>query len=179
MGVRGDERRIVRPRVAFDLKLIEVSAIKRFRMNQDGIHGVAHWKRVLENGRYLGKHGEANLRVVEAFALLHDCCRESDGLDRDHGRRAAEFAAALDREILGLNGEERELLCFACENHEKGRTTEDLTVGVCWDSDRLDLGRVGIVPNPKYLSTERARRKSVIDWAYARSRGKRAKLKGG
>lgn len=168
-----------RKKLSFDLNRIESAAVERFQMRSEGIHGHAHWKRVLENGRYLVKHEEANVRVVEAFAMLHDCCRESDGADPDHGGRAAEFAATLGSEILGLHGDEAELLFFACEHHEKGRTTDDPTVGVCWDSDRLDLGRVGIVPKPKYLSTERARRQSVIDWAYARSRGKRAKLKGG
>ena len=33
-----------------------------------------------------------------------------------------------------------------------------------WDSDRLDLGRVGIKPDPKLLSTERAKHLEVINW---------------
>ena len=28
------------------------------------------------------------------------------------------------------------------------------TVDVCFDADRLDLGRVGIAPNPKLMATE-------------------------
>ena len=28
------------------------------------------------------------------------------------------------------------------------------TIDVCFDADRLDLGRVGIVPNPKRMATE-------------------------
>ena len=55
--------------------------------------------------------------------------------------------------------------------------SDDPIIGTCWDADRLDLGRVGVKPNPKLLSTERARSKAVIDWAYNRSRGHKAKLK--
>ena len=31
--------------------------------------------------------------------------------------------------------------------------SEHPTIGTCWDADRLDLGRVGIVPQPKFMST--------------------------
>ena len=41
----------------------------------------------------------------------------------------------------------------------------------CWDADRLDLGRVGIVPNPRYLCTPAAKSPAVIDWAHLRSVG--------
>jgi uncharacterized protein len=30
-------------------------------------------------------------------------------------------------------------------------------VQTCWDADRLDLGRVGIIPRPDRLCTEEAR----------------------
>jgi uncharacterized protein len=40
----------------------------------------------------------------------------------------------------------------------------------CWDADRLDLGRVGKRPSPRFLGTEYARRKDTIEWAYRRSR---------
>jgi uncharacterized protein len=31
-------------------------------------------------------------------------------------------------------------------------------VATCWDADRLDIGRVGIVPNSKYLFSDEAKR---------------------
>jgi len=37
---------------------------------------------------------------------------------------------------------------------------------------------LGIKPNPKLLSTERAKRPTVIDWGWQRSRGKKVSLKG-
>ena len=45
----------------------------------------------------------------------------------------------------------------------------DITIQTCWDSDRLEFGRVGIKPSPERLCTEFARRKDVIEAAYDRS----------
>jgi hypothetical protein len=63
--------------------------LSRYQLSVDGIHGVHHWGRVLENGRRLATVTGADLRVVELFAILHDSCRQSDGRDPDHGPRAA------------------------------------------------------------------------------------------
>lgn len=151
----------------------------RFVKPLSGIHGIDHWHRVHENGVYLAKHSGGNTAVVRLFAYLHDCCRESDGFDPAHGKRAADFAKSIrEQHLAALSDDAFELLYFACEYHERGRVSDDPTVGSCWDSDRLDLGRVGIRPNPKLLSTERARRQSVIDWGWKRSRGQQASLKG-
>jgi hypothetical protein len=40
------------------------------------------------------------------------------------------------------------------ENHTNGYKHDDITIQSCWDSDRLDLGRVDITPSPDYLSEE-------------------------
>ena len=159
---------------------IQGIAQDRFAMPLSGIHGKSHWDRVHENGVYLAKHSEGDVMVVRLFAYLHDCCRESDGADYEHGLRAADFAKTLrGNELSSLSEEQFDLLVYACEFHERGKVTEEPTVGSCWDSDRLDLGRVAIKPNPKLLSTERAKKKAVIDWAYQRSRGNEIRLKGG
>ena len=39
----------------------------------------------------------------------------------------------------------------------------------CWDSDRLDLGRVGITPHPNRLCTAVAKRPEPIKWADGRA----------
>ena len=56
------------------------------------------------------------------------------------------------------------LLAFACEEHTNGGIGPDPTVGVCWDADRLNLWRVGIIPDPRFLSTKR-RSEERIGWA--------------
>ena len=33
-------------------------------------------------------------------------------------------------------------LTEACRDHSMGRLSRDLTIQVCWDADRLDLGRL-------------------------------------
>ena len=58
-----------------------------------------------------------------------------------------------------------ELLGFACEEHTNGGVDLDPTVGVCWDADRLNLWRVGVTPDPRWLSTEAARSGERIAWA--------------
>ena len=62
-----------------------------------------------------------------------------------------------------------ENLYEACKYHTHAHTHQDITIKTCWDSDRLDLGRVGIMPNPKYLCTDIAKTPSCIEYAYKRS----------
>lgn len=155
---------------------VKDAAVLRFAMPIEGIHGLSHWERVRENGAHLVTHSGGDPLVVELFAYLHDCCRESDGEDCEHGKRAAQFAQSLRSGILKITDDQFELLSFACEHHNRGRVTDDATVGACWDADRLDLGRVGYVPDRKYLSTAQAKRQAVIDWGYQRSCGYHAEL---
>jgi uncharacterized protein len=54
------------------------------------------------------------------------------------------------------------LLHRACAGHTHEQTHTDITIQTCWDADRLDLGRVGITPDPKYLCTEAAKREETI-----------------
>ena len=141
---------------------------EHFVLDWHGIHGAAHWARVRANGLRLSETTGANVRVVEAFAFLHDSCRLDDAGDPQHGRRAARYAATLNDEFLGLADEELAQLQEACRGHSDGMLRADATVMTCWDADRLDLGRVGIRPDPRRLCTEAARASSVIEWAYKR-----------
>ena len=141
-----------------------------FALHLDGIHGVSHWARVRANGVRLAQETGANPEVVALFALLHDSKRLNDGRDPEHGARAAQFAASLRGSLLTLPETEFELLRFACEYHTAGLTEADITVQTCWDADRLDLGRIGIRPDPRYLCTPVARDSTLIEWAYRQSR---------
>jgi uncharacterized protein len=141
-------------------------------MNLHGIHGIAHWQRVRENGRRIARHSRASPLIVELFAFLHDCCREDDGSDPGHGERAALFAESLRGSLIHLSDEDFALLHEAIRDHELGFTRGPITVQTCWDADRLDLGRVWIRPEPRYLCTEFAQRANTIEWAYKRSRAR-------
>lgn len=124
------------------------------------IHGPAHWQKVAEIGEELSKHSGADPEVVRLFAALHDALRladhEVDNLA--HGRRAAVVARDLWLGgFLTLRREQIETLCEALEFHADGLTSEDSTIGCCWDADRLELVRLGIKCNPAFMSTELGR----------------------
>ncbi len=149
-----------------------IEAIRRqYRLDWHGIHGVGHWARVLENGRRIAEDlGGVNLKVVELFAVFHDAARWNESVDDGHGLRGAELARKLRGSLFELPDEEFSLLYTACCEHTEGRTDGDIVVQVCWDADRLDLGRAGIVPNPARLCTEAARNPALLAWADDRAR---------
>jgi uncharacterized protein len=140
-----------------------------FKLSWGGEHGVAHWARVRGNGLILAERTGASARVVELFAFLHDARRENECKDPKHGHRSARLVEDLGARELGLSTEETEHLAYACRHHSEGLLDADIRVQVCWDADRLDLGRVGIRPDPGRLCTPAARDRELIAWAYARS----------
>lgn len=141
--------------------------LKQYPLTPWGRHGVFHWARVLENGLRLAELTGANERVVTLFALFHDSRRINEHRDDGHGLRGGEFARAFRMNHLDLPDEDFDLFYRACCLHTDGHTEGDLTLKVCWDADRLDLGRVGIRPAPEKLCTDAAR--SLIPWAGARA----------
>jgi uncharacterized protein len=134
-----------------------------FKIDWQGIHGANHWARVLHHGKNIGQIRKADLMVVELFGFLHDSCRLNDGRDPQHGERAAEFAYGIHGDFYRLQPKQLDQLCYAMKYHSGGGTSTDVTIQTCWDSDRLDLGRVGIFPSPQYLSQEAS---LFIDLAY-------------
>jgi uncharacterized protein len=125
-----------------------------FMCGANSIHGPSHWQRVDTFGIDIAESNGADLIVVRLFALLHDSCRQDDGEDLDHGPRAAEMLDRIVPSIFSLDGGRFDLLKEAISLHTSGLTTEDLTIGTCWDADRLDIGRVGMIPSARYMSTE-------------------------
>ena len=134
----------------------------------DGVHGAAHWGRVLETGRRLAATTGADRAVLTLFAVFHDARRLSEGADPDHGRRGADLALRLGPR-LGLTPAQLAQLAFACAHHADGLTEGDVTVRTCWDADRLDLWRVGLTPQRGLLCTEAARAAEIRRWCRVRS----------
>jgi len=152
-----------------DLRPILHAILAEYALPIHGDHGVAHWARVLENGLRLSAESAADLEVVTLFAVFHDSRRINECTDPLHGQRGADFAAELRGRLFELPDDRFELLYEACVGHTHERTHSDVTIQTCWDSDRLDLGRVGIRPHPDYLCTEIARRPDTINWADGRA----------
>lgn len=144
--------------------------VQSHKLGHDGFHGKDHWLRVLNNAREIAAGTGANLRVLELFAVLHDSQRQNENHDPEHGLRAAAYAAELRNKWFELTDDEMELLVEACRFHSDGLIDAHATVQACWDADRLDLGRVGVRPDPHLLCTSFAKRPEVIEAAYLRSR---------
>ncbi len=129
---------------------------QHYRLNWHGTHGVIHWSRVYENGIRLASQEGVNEKVVHLFSIFHDSQRKNESWDKNHGKRGAELAFKL-RDLCPLDDNEFNLLTIACSLHTSARDHDDITIQACFDSDRLDLGRVGTLPDPKYLCTPMAK----------------------
>lgn len=128
-------------------------ACEQFVLDLNSIHGLQHWNRVEGFALKMAALNGADEELTRIFAILHDCKRHNDDYDPQHGERAANLAREINESRLFLDEKRLETLCFALENHDKGRTSRDATIGTCWDADRLDLGRVGVVPKAQFFST--------------------------
>ena len=124
--------------------MLDFAALQEFvysnRIVDSTIHGLSHWRQVEFNGLLL--------------ALFHDCKREDDGYDGEHGERSAAFAKeCFEKGLLEITQEQFDQLYHACFYHTKEHQTDDPTINTCYDADRLDLGRVGMSLNPKKMAT--------------------------
>lgn len=131
-----------------------------------GVHGLDHWDRVYANGQLLITP-RVNRLVVGLFAYLHDFCREDDGDDLQHGLRAAEFIDTVrDTLLRDVSDDDIHLLKEACRLHTVVDRTGNPTIDACFDADRLDLGRVGIIPDPARMATKKGKEiaNSALSW---------------
>lgn len=123
-------------------------------------HDERHWRAVAATGLYLCQStANADPEIVFAFGVLHDARRRKlRGEQGNHGQRAERFARELhEAGVLALYDDRLEVLCLALRLHSEGLVSDDATIGTAWDSDRLQLIRVGRPARPNLLSTEAAR----------------------
>jgi uncharacterized protein len=127
---------------------------EQFSLDFRSIHGPQHWLRVEKNGIALAAETPgADLTIVRLFAVFHDSRRTNEFTDQEHGLRGGDLAQLLRGQLFNLNDARFAALFYACAWHERGRTSDDPTIGACWDADRLDLPRVSITPDPMLMST--------------------------
>lgn len=124
-----------------------------YSVHTTSLHGPEHWRRVERNGLLLASQTGAQSDIIRLFAMFHDSRRVNDGWDPDHGERGAEFAAKCRGKSFDLSDEDFKILEYACIWHTEGVRHDNVTIATCWDADRLDLGRVGIVPDPNRMCT--------------------------
>lgn len=135
--------------------------LSRYNLPLKGLHGCAHWMRVLINGYLIAEYnpgGNIDMLVVEMFALLHDSRRETEDHCIKHSMQASKFVHFLKEEghLKQLKEGQFWTLNSAIERHTFGSTStsEEETIAACWDADRLDLWRVGVCPISDYMSTD-------------------------
>jgi len=131
------------------------------------IHGPSHWRAVgaaaadIADAETALRHAP-DRELLLLFALLHDAKREDDGFDPDHGPRAAILLEELRVEgALALDDGRTATLAEALRDHTRGTLHDDPTIAVCWDADRLLIGRVGLIPDARYCSTHEGRRRAT------------------
>jgi uncharacterized protein len=141
-----------------DLFALVDAVLARSTGKESRLHGEHHWQLVGWVGAELvADTPVADPTVVFLFALFHDSMREHDGQDAGHGSRGAALARDLWPRHRFATVSQMDALTFACEEHTSGGVTDEPTVAVCWDADRLNLWRVGTEPDPAFLSTATAR----------------------
>jgi uncharacterized protein len=65
------------------------------------------------------------------------------------------------------------LLFVACAGHTDHPTDDDPTVQICWDADRLDVGRAGATIEPLWLGEATVdEHQEIIEWADYRARNR-------
>ncbi len=141
--------------------------INQFKLDIESEHGISHWERVKKIGTYLAKHTKADLEIVNLFAYFHDSKRENEGHDPKHGFRASLFIKELhSKGVLNLSEKQLNQLTFSCEYHSNSKIkSNDITTQTCWDADRLDLCRMGIIPDPSLLNTAIAKEEKTIEFS--------------
>jgi len=153
-----------------NLKPIVSAILQPYVLPWYGIHGVAHWARVLETGVRLAKITGASIEIVQLFAILHDSRRVTEGIDPAHGIRGAKFAAELRGKLFDLSDDDFDLLFVACAGHMDNSTDDDPTVQTCWDADRLDVGGLGTKIDPWWFGMATLESPKIMAWAERRAR---------
>lgn len=156
------------------------------------LHGMRHWLAVRDTAVELLAEEQATCpwatQTITLFALFHDCARTTEGRCVEHGKAGANRLRAADlnsyRDAYGdplFSGlVSAPLARYACEVHTLvdrpdtspllsggGFTRPQLAViGICLDADRLDLPRVGTLPNPAFMASATGKRLAEAWQAY-------------
>lgn len=140
------------------MSAIDFAAVREFvyaqrSIGEHSVHGSEHWAHVEFNGLLLAKMNGADEDVVRLFALFHDSRRVNDWYDEKHGPNGAALARKMRGTLFQLDDARFDWLYRACAEHTTAQSTGIVTVDTCFDADRLDLVRIGIMPDPVRMAT--------------------------
>ncbi len=140
------------------------------------LHGVAHWSRVHRYGLLLAESlrlTETQKLAIVLFAWTHDMARINDGGGNQHSIDGAEYVRHITDTLFsdfpdpvlhvvqnairyhsdGMNAEEALYELPILQESEWSREQLLNIIGCCWDADRLDLLRLGMMPLDHKMST--------------------------
>jgi uncharacterized protein len=144
---------------------IDYKAIENFCISKafdiKGIHGIQHWISVRNYGLKIANTNRANKEIIQLFAWFHDIGRVANKGDYQHGSRSVEIMDSIYKKLFYIGADEYEVLRFAIKYHTDTIHYSNITVGTCWDADRLDLCRIGRIIDPSLLNSEEAKRLAV------------------
>ena len=144
--------------ISIDFKKLWKIVTEQFPLGIHSIHGPGHWKQVEINGLLISKETGADETIIKLFALFHDSRRENENDDDQHGLHGAALAKSLRGVHFDLPDGIFETVIDACQYHTDGHKASDITIATCWDADRLDLTRLGIMPDPERMGTAYGKR---------------------
>jgi len=146
---------------------VQRAVLKQFQLDIMGVHGLPHWSRVYRNGLLIaGADSSVDLEIVTLFAMLHDARRVSEFDDPAHGIEASRYTARLAEEgfLPYLSKERLTILRAAIADHPLGfNNPNSPTIQACWDADRLDLPRIGVMPDTRLLGSVYALTPGIVE----------------
>ncbi|MBU1152320.1 HD domain-containing protein [Patescibacteria group bacterium] len=123
--------------------------IQKLLKDSRGSHDLDHTMRVHALCLHIGKIEKANMKILEAAALLHDIARPQE--DKEKGRVChAELGAKMAAKILQKNNYNPDEIdqishCIATHRFRGKLKPESLEARILFDADKLDsIGAVGI-----------------------------------
>ena len=123
-----------------------------------GIHGFPHLVQVATTAGLIATELGEDIQSAVVGGFLHDCARTNDAGGRGHAIDSAILGAWLLGRFFPELDANRKRICEAISWHADGKTTNDMLIACIWDADRLDLKRLHRVIDPRFLSTDVAKR---------------------
>ncbi len=127
--------------------MITIEQARAHYRGAESAHDFDHVLRVLALAERLARAEGADVEIVRAAALLHDCARaDEDATGGDHAQMAADRARAILR-AYGRPPARIEAVAHAIAAHRfRGTTTpQTLEAQVLFDADKLDsIGAIGV-----------------------------------
>ena len=144
--------------------------------HNSSLHGIAHWTRVHRYGLLLADSlglSEAEKLAIALFGWTHDLARTDDGGGNQHSLDGAKYVHVVTKTLFNDFPEDiLNIISCAIRYHSDGMNAEEAlhelpianhsnwshesvlnVISCCWDADRLDLLRLGIVPDESKMST--------------------------